>query len=94
MEDLFAVLGRNQNIAQLENVDFLSNGVILLEASLEADPLDVDKCEDDISTDGMLEDFSERVETLDLGTEEQMFFSPEDRKGKRIGHEEVHDVQG
>ncbi|MEE2626600.1 MAG: hypothetical protein VX708_05150, partial [Candidatus Thermoplasmatota archaeon] len=61
LEDLFTVLGRKpEHIAQLENVDFLSNGTILLGASLEADPLDADKWWKMISqSDGMLEDFAD-----------------------------------
>ena len=91
LEDLFAVLGRKpEHIAQLENVDFLSNGIILLEASLEADPLDVDKWWQMISqSDGMLEDFSERVETLDLRDQRaNVLFSRRIERVRESGYEE------
>ena len=68
IEDLFTVLGRKpEHLVQLEDVDFLSNGLILLEGSLEADPLDPDKWWEMVSqSNDMLSEFSSRMGSLDL----------------------------
>tara|TARA_B100000575_G_scaffold52283_2_gene39050 strand:+ start:28764 stop:29765 length:1002 start_codon:yes stop_codon:yes gene_type:complete len=68
IEDLFTVLGRKpEQLVQLEDVDFLSNGLVLLEGSLEADPLDPDKWWDMVSqSSDMLSEFSHRMGSLDL----------------------------
>ena len=91
LEDLFTVLGRKpEHIAQLENVDFLSNGTILLGASLEADPLDADKWWKMISqSDGMLEDFADRMGSLDLSDgRANVLFSRRIERIRDSGHEE------
>mgnify|MGYP001164859842 CR=1 FL=1 len=68
IEDLFTVLGRKpEHLSQLEGVDFLANGPMLLKASLEADPLDPDKWWGMVSeSNDLLDEFSERMGTLDL----------------------------
>ena len=66
LEDLFAVLGRDpEHLQQLAEVNMLEHGFSLLSASLTADPLDPDYCEQLITTD-FLNELETRFFHLDL----------------------------
>jgi|TARA_B110000438_G_scaffold26237_2_gene24881 tetratricopeptide (TPR) repeat protein len=68
LEELFTILGRDPELLnQLKNVDLTSNGMDLLHAGLEIDPLDPDKwAKNVLGIDNQIENFKHRVETLDL----------------------------
>tara|TARA_B110000014_G_C20115036_1_gene588616 strand:- start:968 stop:1963 length:996 start_codon:yes stop_codon:yes gene_type:complete len=68
LEDLFAVLGRKpEHLIQLDGIDFLTSGALLLDASLDADPLDPDHWWKLVSvSESLLADFLDRAGKLDL----------------------------
>ena len=68
LEELFTILGRDPELLnQLKNVDLTHNGMDLLHAGLNIDPLDPDKWAKDVLADNKaVERFCLRVESLDL----------------------------
>ena len=68
LEELFTILGRDPELLnQLKNVDLTHNGMDLLHAGLNIDPLDPDKWAKDVLADEKaVEKFCLRVESLDL----------------------------
>ena len=68
LDDIFTVLGRDPELLnQLDNVNMLESGKIILEGTFAADPLDPDEWWETISTtDEDISNFMERVEGLDL----------------------------
>ena len=68
LEELFTILGRDPELLnQLKNIDLTHNGMDLLSAGLNVDPLDPDKwAKDVLDNKEKIKIFSERVESLDL----------------------------
>jgi tetratricopeptide (TPR) repeat protein len=68
LEELFTILGRDPELLnQLKDVDLTLNGMDLLHAGLNIDPLDPDKWAGNVlgNEEGII-NFKQRVETLDL----------------------------
>ena len=68
LKELFTILGRDPELlSQLKNIDLIENGMDLLNAGLNVDPLDPDKwAEDVLGNEEETQKFKKRVETLDL----------------------------
>ena len=68
LKELFTILGRDPELlSQLKNIDLIENGMDLLNAGLNVDPLDPDKwAEDVLGNEEETQKFKNRVETLDL----------------------------
>ena len=68
LDDIFTVLGRDPELLnQLDNVDMLESGSVILEGAFAADPLDPDEWWNTISgSSEKISDFITRVESLDL----------------------------
>ncbi len=68
LEELFTILGRDPELLnQLKNIDLTHNGMDLLNAGLNIDPLDPDKwAKDVLGNKDKIEIFTKRVESLDL----------------------------
>ena len=68
LKELFTILGRDPELlSQLKNIDLVGNGMDLLNAGLNVDPLDPDKwAKDVLGNEEETQKFKKRVETLDL----------------------------
>ena len=68
LKELFTILGRDPELlSQLKNIDLIKNGMDLLNAGLNVDPLDPDRwAEDVLGNEEETQKFKKRVETLDL----------------------------
>ena len=68
MKELFTILGRDPELlSQLKNIDLTKNGMDLLNAGLNVDPLDPDEwAKEVLGNDEETQKFKNRVEKLDL----------------------------
>ena len=67
LEDLFSVLGRDPELlSQLDDIDMLEAGCELLNAALDADPLDADAWWECNGGNDELDEFEQRMFRLDL----------------------------
>ena len=68
LKELFTILGRDPELlSQLKNIDLTKNGMDLLNAGLNSDPLDPNKwAENVLGNDEETQKFKNRVEKLDL----------------------------
>ena len=68
MKELFTILGRDPELlSQLKNIDLTKNGMDLLNAGLNIDPLDPDEwAKEVLGNDEETQKFKNRVEKLDL----------------------------
>ena len=92
LEELFTILGRDPELLnQLKDIDLTPNGMNLLHAGLNIDPLDPDKWAGNVlGNEEEIINFKQRVETLDLrDVRANVLFSRRIERLRDNGNEEL-----